>query len=369
MGNLVFQGPIREAITGRYYTNESPILNPANRLTYTSPDTIDFPSPVLVYSADDISGLFDGATTVFDLTRGGYQIPATQLSTSGVFVFIGGVAQLPDISYSIQLTPGGLPLPRIQFAEAPPEGASCDIRIVTSDDLEDSIEVVTFTATPGFDGVVTAFALSPIEPTVSNLNSFVFLGGVEQNPSGLAQTSGAYNLTTTTTTSELNFIGGSPLSGTTLNIRAILSGTRYRNVGVSTVFVSSADDIAPLFDGIKTTFPLGIAGIPLDFVKVNAENMFVSLGGVMQIPIANEGSPLAGNAYTVQLNTISKILEITFATAPLGGSTCNIRVVTSDEYITCPLPGSLTGLPLTSGPGIEVNINNQIINIDTGLIG
>ena len=368
-GNLVFLGPIREAITGRYYTNESPLLNPADRLTYTSPTPVDFPSPVLVYSADDISGLFDDVTTVFDLTRGGYPLPATQLTTSGVFVFIGGVAQLPNVSYTIQLTSGGLPLPRIQFTEAPPEGASCDIRIVSSDDSQASVEVVTLTATPSFDGIVSSFALAPGEPAVSNLNSFVFLGGVEQNPFGLTQTSAAYNITTTPTTSELSFIGGSPLQGTSLNIRAILSGARYRNAGVSTVFVSSADDIAPLFDNTKTTFPLEIDGISLDPVKVNSQNMFVSLGGVMQIPIANAGDPLAGNAYTVKLNTISNILEITFATAPLSGSTCNIRVVTSDEFITCPLPGSLTDVALTSGPGIEVNADNQIINIDPGLIG
>jgi hypothetical protein len=124
-----------------------------------------------------------------------------------------------------------------------------------------------------------------------------------------------------------------------------------------------------LFDSTKTTFPLEIDGISLDPVKVNSQNMCVSLGGVMQIPIANAGDPLAGNAYTVRLNTISNILEITFATPPLIGSTCNIRVVTSDEFITCPLPNSLTDVALTSGPGIEVNSNNQIINIDPGLIG
>ena len=368
-GNLVFLGPIREAITGRFYNNESPLQNPADRLTYTSPPPVDYPSPVLVYSADDISGMFDGVATVFELTRGGYPLPATQISPSGIFVFIGGVSQLPTISYTIQLTSGSMPIPRIQFVEAPPEGASCDIRVVTSDDSEDSIEVVTLIATPAFDGVTSAFELSPFEPALSNLNSFVFLGGVEQNPFGLAQTSAAYNITGTTITSELSFIGGSPLAGTTVDIRAILPGSRYRNAGVSTVFVASVDDIAPLFDNTKTTFPLEIDGISLDPVKVNSQNMFVSLGGVMQIPIANAGDPLAGNAYTVQLNTISKILEITFATAPLIGTTCNIRVVTSDEYITCPLPASLGDGSLKNGPGVLVNESNQIINIDTGLIG
>jgi hypothetical protein len=368
-GSAIFLGPMREAITGNYYTTESPLLNSADRLTYASPPTVDFPSPVLVYSVDDISGSFDGSATIFDLTRGGYPIPGSQLFTTSVFVFVGGAAQLPYISYSIQLTPDGLPLPRIQFTEAPPAGASCDIRVVTSDDSEESIQVVTLSATPGFDGAISAFALAPADPTLSNLNSFVFLGGVEQNPFGLAQTSASYNITGTPTTSELSFIGGSPLAGTTLDIRAILSGSRYRSAGISTVFVASADDVAPLFDNTRTTFPLEIGGLSLDPVKVNSQNMFVSLGGVMQIPIANAGDPLAGNAYTVQLNTISNILEITFAAPPLTGSTCNIRVVTSDEFITCPLPNSLTNMTLKDGPGIVTNSDNQIVSIDPGLIG
>jgi hypothetical protein len=267
------------------------------------------------------------------------------------------------------LTSGGLSIPRIQFSEAPPKKASCDIRIVTSDDSQDSIEVASFTITPNFDGLVSAFTLSPAEQSISNLNSFVFLGGVEQNPYGLAQTSGAYSIATTPTTSELNFIGGAPQQGTTLNIRAILSGPRYRNAGISTVFVSSADDIAPLFDNTKTTFPLEIDGLSLDPVKVNSQNMFVSLGGVMQIPIANAGDPLAGNAYTVRLNSVSNTLEITFAVAPAAGSTCNIRVVTSDEFITCPLPATLGDTTLRDGPGIGVNIDNQIVSIDPGVIG
>jgi hypothetical protein len=96
--------------------------------------------------------------------------------------------------------------------------------------------------------------------------------------------------------------------------------------------------------------------------------MFVSLGGVMQIPVANEGNPPAGNAYTVQTNPNTKILEITFANPPAVGTTCNIRVVTSDEFITCPLPDSFLSNTLQDGPGIITDDLNRIINIDPGLI-
>jgi hypothetical protein len=153
-----------------------------------------------------------------------------------------------------------------------------------------------------------------------------------------------------------------------LDVRGILSGSRYRNAGISTVFVSSVDDISDLFNNTQTTFPLVIDGVPLDPTKVNAQNMFVSLGGVMQIPVAQTGDPLAGLAYTVGLNSITKVLEITFAVPPLSGTTCNIRVIASDEYLTCPLPPGLTNTTLQDGPGIIVNDQNQIIQIDPGLI-
>jgi hypothetical protein len=120
---------------------------------------------------------------------------------------------------------------------------------------------------------------------------------------------------------------------------------------------------------VRTTFPLEIGNVPIDPTKVNAQTMFVSLGGVMQIPISQAGNPLAGLRYKVEINPITKVLEITFASAPLIGTTCNIRIVTSDEFLTCPLPESIISPVLKDGPGITVNEKNQIIEIDPGLIG
>ena len=367
-GQLVFLGAIREALTGQYFSAETPLALAANRQSYRSPDPIVFPNPVLVYSTDDISGSFDGTTQVFDLTRGGYPIPSTQLSTYGLFVFLGGVVQQPGFSYSVQESTSGLAVPQIVFTEAPLDGTSCDIRIVTTDDENETLEVVPFALGPNFDGTQITFTISPNTPALNNLNSFVFLGGVEQNPAGSNQTSSAYSIQFTTGENTLSFIGGSPQAGTTLDMRGILSGSRYRSAGVSTVFVSSVDDIAPLFNNTRSTFELEIDGVPLDPTKVNSQNMFVSLGGVMQIPVAQTGNPLAGLAYTVAVNVISKVLEITFATPPAIGATCNIRVIASDEFLTCPIPESLLNTTLEDGPGIIVNDKNQIIGIDTGLI-
>jgi hypothetical protein len=329
-----------------------------------------------VYSADDVSGSFDGLNSVFPLERGGYPIPSSQVSTSSVFVFVGGVLQTPfdggstsTASYEIINTGAPGSSPEIYFFEAPPEGTSCDIRIVTSDDDSNTLEVVNFSVSPNFDGIQSTFTISPNIPQLTNKNSFVFLGGVEQNPEGVNQTSGAYTIAENLTQLELNFIGGAPLEDTTFNMRGILSGQTYRNSGVSSVYVTSVDDIAPEFDGVTKSFALTIDGVSLDPTLVNAENMFVSLGGVMQIPTASEGNPLAGLAYTVGVNEISKLLSITFSTAPSAGTVCNIRIVTASEFLTCPLPNGIANPELKVGPGITINQESQILQIDSGLVG
>jgi hypothetical protein len=290
------------------------------------------------------------------------------LSEYGVFVFVGGVAQKPGDAYTLRssLTPGYLP--EIQFSEAPELGMSCDIRIVTSADSEETMRVVSFSLSPGFDGVQSTFEVTPGDQGLTNLNSFVFLGGVEQNPYGLTQTSSAYVVDSSYPVTTLSFIGGSPQESTVLDVRGIVSGNKYRNVGISSVFVSSVDDIAPMFNDAIRTFPLTIGGVPLDATKVYAQNMFVSLGGVMQIPDTQQGNPLSGLAYSVDVNPVTAELEITFAVAPASGVTCNIRVITSDEFLTCPLPPQLVDTTIKDGPGIVVDEKNQIIAIDSGLV-
>ena len=88
----------------------------------------------------------------------------------------------------------------------------------------------------------------------------------------------------------------------------------------------------------------------------------------MQIPGSQTGSPLAGSTYTVAVNTVTKVLEITFATPPAIGLTCNIRIVASDEFLSCPLPLNLIDATLKDGPGIVINDLGQIVEIDAGLI-
>jgi hypothetical protein len=168
----------------------------------------------------------------------------------------------------------------------------------------------------------------------------------------------------------LSFLGGTPDAGTVIDIRGILSGGKYRPAGVRSVFVNSVDDISALFNGASVTFPLTVEGIPLDPAVVKAENMFVSLGGVMQLPVASAGNPLAGLAYSVAFNSVTEEFQITFAEPPQFGITCNIRVITGigNEFITCPLPFGIGDTPLVLGPGITANELGQIIDIDAGLL-
>lgn len=367
-GQLVFLGPIKEALTAQYFTPDTPLTLAADRQIYKSPDPVPFPNPVLVYSADDITAQFNGTNQIFNLTRGGFSIPASQLKTDSIIVTLGGVVQKPYDAYYVQGEASGAITPQIVFTEAPLEDTTCDIRIITSDDSEETMKVVTFQLSPAFDSVQNTFTISPDENDLNNLNSFIFLSGVEQNPIGLGQTYSAYTIDNSSGSPVLSFIGGSPSTNTIYDMRGILSGTRYQSSGISSVFVSSTDDIAPSFDNTLKTFPLTINGEPVDPNKVNAQNIFVSLGGVMQIPVAQEAVPTAGLAYSVGINNVTRTLEITFATPPLSGTTCNIRVVTSDEFLTCPIPPALTNNNLEMGPGITVNGEGQIIAIDPGLI-
>lgn len=78
---------------------------------------------------------------------------------------------------------------------------------------------------------------------------------------------------------------------------------------------------------------------------------------------------MAGLAYTVGINPVTNVLNITFADAPQRNTTCNIRVITSSEFITCPLPENLTDPAVRVGPGVNVNAEGQLQNLDSGLVG
>ena len=361
-GEIVLSGSLREAFTLNYFQNNTPVSNNNDKVLFPSPVPIEYPAPVLVYSTDDITPQFSGTVSSFTLTRGGLNIPASQLSTQGVFVFLGGAAQLPGVSYTISGN-------TINFTEPPLAGTCCDVRVITTDDLSETLQVVSFSLGQPFDGNNTNYALSPNEATLSNGNSLVFLGGVLQDPVGPpTQTDFAYTIDHSQNTSILSFIGGAPQKGTTIDVRGILSGQIFRLSGVPIVFMTSTDELSGQFDGARTAFDLTLLGKPLNPFVVNAENILVNLGGVMQIPIANDGSKLLGSTYVVEINSVSQTLQIIFDTPPTYGTTCNIRVISQEETITCPLPDLIINRNLKVGPGVEANAEGQLIGLDEGFI-
>jgi len=369
-GSIVFLGAFREALTGNYYPYNNPAQNFNDRTTRRTPEIIEnYPAPVLVYSADDISAQFDGVTTSFDLTRGGLPIPVSQLSENAMFVTVGGVMQIPLNAY-VLATSGGAVVPTILFSGPPPAGASCDFRIVTSDDNERTLEVLSYGIGGSFDGAQTSFPLAPAQTPIDDINSFVYLSGVAQTPFGSGHPDPGYSIAKTFSQTNINFTSAPP-SGVASDVRAILSGGAFRNGGFEAVYVIPVDDISVFFDNATTSFPLYVDNQPLNPALVNAENMFVTLGAVIQIPHNVAGNPLSGNAYTVQVNPVTNLLEITFAAPPAIDTSCVIRVIASEpkEFIICPIPDGLLPISLVAGDGVVANENNEIVSIDPGIIG
>ena len=332
-----------------------------NRQLYQSTPPIDVPNPILVYSADGIAAQFNGTSTSFDLTRAGYQIPAGQLDGDGanLIVNIGGVIQKPGAAYSVSPKMG-----RIVFTEAPPAGVTCNIRVVSSEDESATLDVIVLTSSTPFDGAGSTFLLNPVIPTVSANNTFVFLGGTEQNPFGNLQISPSYYISNDP--KNLVYLSNGPIEGTVYDYRSFVSGAKYRAFGIQAFFVNSADDISGAFDGARVAFPVEVGGDPVDPSVVNGDNMFVSLGGVMQLPADDPNTPVDDLSYT--FSTIGGVPTITFVSPPAIGTSSNIRIFTSSRYITCPLPDALTTGTLRVGPGVDTNADGQITHIDPGVI-
>lgn len=330
-GQIVLLGPEVEGLTSQLYSQSEATVNVTNQELYEQQPYVQFPNQVVVYSVDSVSSQFNGSKRVFDLTRGGLVVPPSQLSTQSLIVNLGAVIQAPDTNYTLVGS-------SIVFSDAPQAGTVCDIRVITTEDDESTLIVVPLTFNEPFDGSRGSFTatsttnISTLEVTLGN--TFMFLGGVEQIPGS----GSSYTLSRISPTEvQFTFLGEVPPAGTTLDLRAVCSGTYWATRTLQPVAVYSLDTIALAFDGAVTQFALTASGVPLNPNVINAENLFVSLGGAMQLP---------NISYTITGSTI------TFVEPPLEGTTSNLRIVTNAEFITCPQPGygaeiQQWGLPLT----------------------
>jgi hypothetical protein len=84
------------------------------------------------------------------------------------------------------------------------------------------------------------------------------------------------------------------------------------------VRIFTVDNIATAFDDTATEFALTEGGAAIPSSLISDETAFVSLGGVMQIPV---------DSYTIQASGLGS--KIVFTSPPLAGTSCDIRVFTN----------------------------------------
>lgn len=354
-GEIVFFGPQREAITSQYYEAELPSYNLATRQVYKEQPIVEFPGQVVVYMADDISESFDNVNTSFQLKRGGITLPLNQLSTYSLWVQLGGVTQTPEVSYTISSDV-------LTFSDPPPEGATCDVRIVTSEDNNKTLIVVPLDfPNSEIDGVRSIFTLTS-EIDISSLdintaNTIVILGGVEQLPSS------AYSISRVGPQSlQITFTGPLP-EVSSIDIRAICSGSFWSEQGIFPVAVYSLDEITPEFTNVgQTTFRLTYQGQPINPSLVNTDNLLVSLGGAMQVPLHKVSTETVG-AYEVSLNSDGEAIII-FQEAPLQNTTSDLRIITNAEFLPCVNGRGESSGFLKWGPSVIKNLQYEVNQLE-----
>ena len=343
-GETILFGPQREALTAQFYEQLPSTISLSNQQVYENQPIVTFPEQIVVYSTDDISSQFDGTKVTFALTKSGFPVPASQLEVYSTFVQLGAVTQTPEVSYTINGT-------NIIFTVAPPSGATCDIRIVTSEDDQQTLVTVPFLLSSPFDGTTTNFVMEPVGGSdvsllsINSENTFVFLGGVEQIPGQ------SYAIVIDDQGNILINFTEPPEVGATADVRTVTSGIFWSQQLIYPVSVYSLDDISPQFNNAKTSFTLRFNGVTINPSVVNTENLFVSVGGAMQLPTS---------AYSVNGSTI------TFTEPPDTGSTSNLRIVTNSEFLPCQ-QGGLESSVIRWGPGLILGRNNEITEIDSGL--
>jgi hypothetical protein len=373
-GELVLLGSQREALTARYYGDNPNYQNLDSQQIYTPQPYIEFPAPILVYALDDISDQFDGTLQTFQVTKGGLVVPPSQLVTASSLVQLGAVVQKPSIFVSGAWTAGAYwfneSASEITFVEAPLAGTTCEIRIMTSDDNENTLLTLQYELAPGqvFDGTQTVYTILPINSAsksfeITTENTFVLLGGVEQIPISAYGISKAANSAVVT----IQF-ASPPLAGTTLDVRTVTSGLYFANQGTYPVEVYSFDNIEPLFDSVRTEFPLTYNTVPVNSSIVNSENIFVSLGGAIQLPPQEQIDPVTFEPTPVPGAYVVSDGKITFVQPPQIGTTCNMRFFGEREFISCPLPGGLSSSFMKWGPGVVLSLQGNMEALDSGLI-
>ena len=323
-GEIVELGPQTKALTANFSDPNSLTNNLGNQQIYEEQLYVEFPAQVVIYSTDDISPRFNGLRSAFDLSRSNLSIPPEQLSNESVFLTLGGVIQKPGVNYTLINN-------QVQFSEPPSAGVSCNIRVVTSNDSFLTLKVLPLSFLEPFDGSRATFTAQTSDPNELasyklDANSiFMFLGGVEQIPisdvnPGLPY---SYSIERISPTKVVFNFTGPPPEGSTLDVRAICSGSYWSQRDVFPVKVYSLDPIDTQFNGAELSFTLKYKGKVVNAATVTTDSLIASVGGVIQIP---------GVSYTVR----NSVLSFTGSgDPPQPGTSVNLRVVGNSEFIPC----------------------------------
>lgn len=352
-GEKIFFGPQREAITAQFHKLENPEVNLATQQIFIDQPIVEFPGQVVAYTVDSISEKFDGNSTAFLLTKGGLEVPTSHVNANSLWVQLGGVVQKPAANYT---TNGS----SILFSEPPPKGTYCDIRIVTSEDSEKTLKTVVLDVseeTPSSDSILTLTSETDISKlNINSENTIVIVGGVNQLPMD------SYTVSRLNPSEiQITFSGVLP-EGVTLDIRSICSGSYWASKGIFPVAVYPLDDISSEFYTVgQTSFELTYNGKPVDPSSINTENLLVSVGGTMQLPLYDTGGVTKGS-YKVATNSSGKAV-IVFQEPPPAGATADLRVITNSEFLPCSAGRGRTGGFFKWGPSLVLNLSQDVENL------
>ena len=159
-----------------------------------------------------------------------------------------------------------------------------------------------------FDGVRTVFGLTyqgaPIENSETADRILLNLGGILQNPGE------AYSVADSVCT-----FSEAPRAGMSFSARVFKSATPGFQVGAIETIVL-LDNISSQFNGTTNTFQLRVNGTPVSS-DISSLNYFLSVGGVLQNPIA---------AYTISGS------NVVFTEAPLANAEFSGRLFTLTTF-------------------------------------
>lgn len=327
-------GPQFEATTSRYYQQPRPEINLPNQQIYENQTITTLPNQVVMFTADDFSESFDGMETIFALTRSGLAVPPAQLKTDSIVVQFNGKVLVPASDY---YTSEGT----IVFSEPPIDGATCRVRVVTSEDDDRTLTVVRHVFQEPADGSRTTFTVLHSEVNrvkVTQENTFMFING-----DALAQ-SGDYTITRINPELIQFNLVRAPESGAVIDVRSFSSGAYWSTQGNHPVHVYNLDSLTGQFNGSAKDFTLTYLGSPVNPRLVTNQNLLLFLEGILLTP---------GEDYVIE-NT-----KILFTVAPPLGAFSILRVISNAEFLPSPSSLSTAAGFLEWGPSAVLEIANQ----------